>query len=95
MCAEQWSQDMQEQPELMMRGLCDATGIQFTDKMLSWPAGAHALPAAHELPTELPIELYFQAPNRRLTVFGPITGMRPVTNPQGNSHAPCVLPSPN
>lgn len=34
------SEDMQEQPESMMRGLCDATGIKFTDRMLTWPAGA-------------------------------------------------------
>jgi hypothetical protein len=33
------SADLLERPEPMLRALCDALGVPFTERMLSWPAG--------------------------------------------------------
>ena len=36
------SDDIRADPEEMLQKLCDACGVRFTRKMLSWPAGGHA-----------------------------------------------------
>ena len=33
------SRDVLDDPEAMLRALCDALGLEFTERMLSWPAG--------------------------------------------------------
>ena len=33
------SADLLERPEPMLRALCEAVGVPFTDRMLWWPAG--------------------------------------------------------
>lgn len=36
------SSDIRAAPEAMLSALCSALGIEWTDKMLSWPSGGHA-----------------------------------------------------
>lgn len=76
------SADLLQQPAVMLRALCDALGVPFTERMLSWPPGARATDGvwARHWYDRVEQSTGFEQPARVTQVDGPaLRSSRPAT----------------